>query len=194
MNYLQTHLGGTVTYNGYLENLRTGALTPESGPTNTGEGRGELFLRGGFSPVPHLALFLGVVGGGQVLVRDNSALYGGYDETYYNFLAGGEASAQYAIGPVVLDLSGIVGRTFGSAVSSNVTGTYTTYHLGNSPYHRLGVKVTYAMTPHLSLYTSYHRVTYSYGASATNSAGYMEPASHTTESSVQVGVRVHNFF
>ena len=195
VDYLQTKLfGGTVTYNGYLENLYTGALTPASGRTNTGEINGQLFLRGGFSPVRHLALFLGIVGGGRSFGRDNSALPGGYNEAYYNFLAGGEASAQYAIGPVVLDLSGIVGRTFGSAMSSNVTGAYTTFHLGNSPYHRIGVKVTYAMTKHLSLYTSYHRVTYSYGASATNSAGFMEPTSHTTESSVQVGVRVHNFF
>ncbi len=194
LDYLQTHLGGTVTYNGYLENTTNGTLTPTSGSTNSGGMNGQLFLRGGFSPIRHLAVFLGVVGGGRSWARDNSALYGGYDETYYNFLAGGEASVQYAVGPVVLDLSGIMGRTFGSAVSSNVTGTYTTFHLGNSPYHRFGVKVTYAMTPRLSLYTSYHRVTFSYGASATDSAGSMEPASHTTESSIQVGVRVHNFF
>jgi hypothetical protein len=197
IDYLQTNLfGGPVTYNGYLENLQTGALTPASGRTNTGEINGQLFLRGGFSPMRHMAMFLGVVAGGRSFGRNNLALVGGTDELYHNFLAGGDASLQYAVGPVVLDLSGIVGRTFGSQMRLRGTtlNPGTTFILGNSPYHRIGLKVTYAMTPHLSLYTSYHRVTYSYGASATNSAGVMEPASHTTESSVQVGVRVHNFF
>ena len=197
LDYLQSKLfGGNVTYNGYLENLQTGALTPASGRTNTGEINGEFFLRGGFSPIHHLAVFAGVVGGARSMFRDNRALLGGTLEAYNNYILGGEASAQYSIGPVVLDVSGIDGRDFGSQMwlQGSVPNSGTTFHLGNSPYHRIGFKVTYAMTPHLSLYTSYHRVTYSYGASATNSAGVMEPASHTTESSVQVGVRVHNFF
>ncbi len=198
VNYLQTKLfGGTVTYNGYLESPPqtpggSPTLTPATGPTNAGEINGQLFLCSGFSPVQHLAIFFGIVGGGRSFGRDNSALYGGYNDVYHNFLSGGDASVQYAVGPVVLDLSGIVGRTFGSAMASNATGSYTTFQLGNSPYHRIGFKVTYAMTPHLSLYTSYHRVTFGYGASATDLAGNREPISHTTESSVQV--RVHNFF
>ena len=194
IDYLQTKLfGGNVTYNGYLENTTKDTLTPASGRTNTGEINGQLFLRGGFSPVRHMAVFLGVVGGGRSFGRDNQGLPGGTNEIYHNFLAGGDASIQYAVGPVVLDLSGIIGRTFGSQMFLNLNGGYT-FTLGNSPYHRIGFKVTYAVTPRLSLYTSYHRVTFSYGASATDSAGYMEPTSHTTESSVQVGVRVHNFF
>lgn len=194
--YYQTHLGGSVTYNGYDQNLYTGALTPVSGATNAGSLGGQIFVRGGFSPIHHLALFLGVVGGGRMTSFDNRSLPGGYLEAHSNYLYGGDASAQYAIGPVVIDVSGIVGRTAGSLAFAKygAFGNGTNFHLGNSPYHRIGFKVTYAMTKHLGLFASYHRVTFSYGKSTVNSAGFLEPSSHTRESTVQVGVRVHNFF
>ena len=193
INYLQSKgFGGNVTYNGYfVQNNDT--LTPASGPTEIGQISGHLFVRGGFSPVTHMALFFGPIVGGHMWARNNASWAGGTWEDYSFLYAGGDASLQYAIGPVVFGVSGVVGRTF---VSSMNTGNIT-YHLGNSPFQRIGGRVTYNATKHLSVYVDYSRTTYSFGVSPVVTSGVtqsVEPTSHTTLSAVELGVRIHNFF
>jgi len=182
---------GYTTYNGYTENLQTGVLTPATEQTMNAWGGVHGWFDYGFAPsaTPNLSFSPGILVGIHAWDRNNSANPGGYSETYGGDYAAFRLLTQYAVGPVVLGLTTDIGRTLKSQMISGLDGE--TYILGNGPWTRLGLKVTYNMFSAMSVFVSYSRTTFTYGQSSVHADGYMEPSSKTVNNATEAGLDVH---
>lgn len=77
---------GNTTYNGYTQNLQTGALTPATDTTTNGLVGVHGWFNYGFalSAAPNLNFAPGILAGVHAWTRDNSQNPGGYSEGYVN--------------------------------------------------------------------------------------------------------------
>jgi len=179
---------GTTTYNGYRQNVQTGALTPATVQTMNAWGGVHGWLDYGFAPsaAPNLSFAPGILVGIHSWDRNNSANPGGYSENYNGDYAAVRLLTQYALGPVVWGLTTDVGRTLKSQMDSGLDGG--TYILGNGPWTRLGLKVTYNLFAGASVFVSYSRTTFTYGQSSVHADGYREPSSKTVNNATEAGL------
>lgn len=182
---------GNTTYNGYTENLQNGALTPATGTTSNAWGGVHGWFNYGFAPnaVHNLSFAPGVLVGIHAWSRGNSQNPGGYNEGYVNDYLALRLLTQYNIGPIVLGLTTDAGRTFKSQVDG-IPGSNGPTILGNSPWIRVGLKVTYNMFSAASVFVSYSRTTFRYGQSGVNASGYVEPNSRTVNNQAEAGMDI----
>ena len=188
-----TYAGGHTTYNGYVENLQTGATSPVSGSTKSSMFDTLLTLRAGFSPLPRFAVIPDAFLGYHIWDRNNDALRGGYDETYGNAYSGfGVRLAVDPIDALVLSAKYQSGHTSVAKMTSNISGD--TANLGSKPWTRYGLEVDYTPWSHLTVFAAADYTKFKYGRSQTitlynGDTGY-EPDSTTKQTSERVGVRV----
>lgn len=179
---------GTTSYDGYLQNRSTGALTPYKMKTSNEvidislkAGRAfEITQNGNAQLVPYIAY------GYRYWNRDSSADRFGYVEKYTHHSASAGLLGQYAITPkLVANADASVGTTFGAKMTANfVPGTFD---LGSKPIVSASFGLDYALTQQVHVNGNYQVTQFRYGQSNVVN-GYFEPYSKTTQQIVSVGI------
>lgn len=182
---------GTTTYQGYRENLQTGALTTDMVPTGNITIGGHGWIDVGFSPraLPALSFAPGLLLGIHSWGRNNANNPGGSNEVYGNGYVAVRLLTRYAYGPVVVGLTTDAGRAFHASMQGGPDGGV--FPLGDGPWDRVGLTVTYNMFSAASLFVSYSETMFRYGQSAVDANGYMEPSSRTINNQAEVGINAH---
>lgn len=120
---------------------------------------------------------------------------GGYDETYHNSDFIGGLMAQYSpVAKVVLTGDAGFGYTFWARMHS--TSPSTDYSLGGRPTWHVGGQAGYTFTQRWEAITSVNYSEMGYGISSavpTALGTYLEPDSHTAETTLRVGLAWHFF-
>lgn len=185
------HLDGQATfgnthYNGGLQNLQTGVVTPYSGTTNDQiyqiNGKiGHFFaVDEGVAVTPYIDL------GFRSWQRQLTGP-GGYNESYTNGEAMGGLMLQVSPIPrLVLSASGAIGSTLGPEM--NTQGT--TYNLGSSTVWRADGKLGFALTPKFELTGDVQYSGFAYDQSQTLGGGF-EPNSYTHQLTLLTGIAYH---
>ncbi len=119
----------------------------------------------------------------------------GYQEIYSHDYAGGGLLLQYSPAPRwVLSANGLVGGAFNSSMTASLVPGGTTaplagtYTLGNHLTYMVGGAVDYAFTEHWHGNVGVDYTYFSYGQSAANGFGYLEPNSTTSYLTVSAGL------
>lgn len=120
----------------------------------------------------------------------------GYDEKYSHAYVGGGLLVQFSPAPRwVISADGLIGEAFDSSMTASPTpggvaipGLFTTFTLGNNPVYMVGASVDYAFTEHWHANAGVDYSYFSYGQSAPNAAGFLEPNSTTSYTTVSIGV------
>lgn len=152
----------------------------------------------GFALNPNLMLtpYLGL--GSNLWVRRLTGP-SGYNEDYSHDYAGGGLLVQYSPAPRwVLSVDGLIGEAFNSSMTASLTpggfalpAPLMTFTLGNRPVYMAGASVDYAVTEQWHVNAGIDYVQFSYGQSAVNGFGYLEPNSSTSYVTVSVGGGYH---
>lgn len=180
---------GETNYDGYLQNLNTGEITPHQSTTDNLMQTARVSI-GYLLPIGGaLALIPGAEIGSRFWNRSLQGI-GGYDEQYFDVHAGLSLTAQAALSErLVASLQAAGGSTVYGMI--NVDSVDLREELGRKPYYRLGAGLDYRLDArwHLKADLAYER--FGYGESNVseyNGKFYREPRSRTRQQSVLVGV------
>lgn len=177
---------GETKYDGYLQNLNTGEITPHQSTTNNQMQTARVSI-GYLLPIGgRLALIPGAEIGSRFWNRSLQGI-GGYDEQYFDLHAGLSLTAQAAITDrLVASLQAAGGSTVFAMI--NVDAADLQEELGKKPYYRLGTGLDYRLDAswHLKADMAYER--FGYGESDVSASGFLEPRSRTRQQSFLVGV------
>ncbi|OBS07909.1 hypothetical protein [Acidihalobacter prosperus] len=187
---------GNTHYNGAVQNIQTGTITPVQSQTGNKIIDFDLKFDYGFSPLPGLAVMPDVFWGRHAWYRTLGGV-GGYQEDYYNGYDGVGLDVDYNLGRGFV-LSGNVqsGNTFG-AYDNIYIGSGTQVDLGSHSWTQEGVKLSWIPSNNWNVFVSYSQTKFGYGASSLStvqtSAGtlsLLEPNSTTRQDVLMLGVRV----
>lgn len=177
---------GDTHYNGGLQNIFTGAVTPYQSTTHdniyhvtTRVGR-FFTLYDGVTITPYLDL-------GFRSWRRQLTGIGAYSELYQH--GEGLGGVLLQVSPVqnlVLSFSGDAGSTFGAEMSTQGS----TFNLGSQPVWQIEGKIGYAITPSFELTTSARLDGFGYAKSGVIRGAY-EPDSYTHQMTVMGGLAYH---
>lgn len=199
-NYLGLHANysdfkGNDTYNGSLQNLQTGALTPYQDASGNRMLDWSVQADLGFSPAPGLAVMPDVFAGRHIWYRSAGGV-GGYEEDYYNDYQGIGLEVAYTVGSLVLAGSYQDGSTSGAYMDSYL-GSGARFDLGSHSWQQAGVSLTWVPSLRWKVFASYTETRFGYGQSApqavqVNGSSYQffEPDSTTREGVFSIGVKV----
>lgn len=182
MNYTN----GSDTYDGGVQNLSTGVITPYQGTTDNKMLDASVSLKLGFSPVRNLAIIPEAFVGRHAWDRTIQGPYG-YAEDYYNKYSGVGASVDYQFRKFILSGDYKTGTTSNASMDSALPGTGT-FNLGDHSWKSYGARITWEPNQMFSVFLAYSKTKFGYGKSVIDSAGYMEPDSTTEQSITSLGV------
>lgn len=177
---------GNTDYDGYLQNLSTGALTPYKATSHSTTtdfqfraGKGFGLAGGQIQLTPYLSYAY------HEWVRDSRTDQYGYMELYEHQSVGLGLLSQFALG-----------RRLVASVDASVSYMIDpqmkidggpVYYLGKHPVYALGLGLDYAITANWRVHADYRETRFKYGESPVV-AGFYEPESKTTLKTVFVGV------
>lgn len=177
---------GKSNYDGYLQNFKTGALTPYQSRTHVSTtdfrariGKGFGINGGAIKLTPYLAYAY------HEWERDSSSDQYGYLEVYDHQSLSAGLLAQFALGQrMVASVDYSYGRTFDAQMQVEHSTTFT---LGAKPVSTLGVGLDYALSKTLHLSGRYGETRFKYGESNVI-GGFLEPNSKTTLKNAYLGL------
>lgn len=177
---------GDTSYQGYSQDPQTASYTPLTGRTQNARDKVQAWLRYAFTPggLSNLVILPGVLVGGE---RWRRVTPDQNTETYQYECIAGTLTLQHAMGPVVLSVSGAMGRTLYPVLHSSLIDQ--TLHLGTAPWRRYAIQLTYDAIPAFSLFARYAQTRFGFGMSQASSGVY-EPHSQTTEEQGELGMLV----
>jgi hypothetical protein len=173
---------GKTAYDGFLQNLTTGAVTPWQSSTDDETTDWQLRLGKGFEDAQHTGMLTPFVAlGRHRWVRDSSQtdVPYGYLEVYHHDTVEAGVLAQGALaGRLVGTLELEAGSTFGAHVSAPALGFSAA--LGAERVLGFAVGLDYAFTRNLHARLDYRDVNFRYRQSQANN-GFLEPDSATIQ-------------
>lgn len=175
---------GKSHYDGYLQNLSTGALTPYTSSTHVSSTDAQLKLGKGFVFGQQAQLTPYVAYNYREWERDSSRDTYGYLEMYSHDAVSFGLLGQYAITPkLVASFDASIGKILSAKMEVE---HYTRFDLGNRPLYILEMGLDYALSPKLHLFGNYAYMQYRYGESNIV-AGFIEPNSKTKLHQIYLG-------
>ncbi|HEX5126369.1 MAG TPA: hypothetical protein VFW00_06490 [Rhodocyclaceae bacterium] len=177
-NMSYAYSDGKTQYDGYLQNLQTGALTPYNTRTKVSTSDFQMKIGKGFVFFPSKSLQITPYASyrWRSWKRDSSSDQFGYLEQYDHSAIALGSRLQAAVTPrLVVSLDGSVGRI----QNANLTVQHELkFELGSKPIYTAGIDFDYALN-NWHINAGYQYTRFEYGESPVVS-GFFEPASRTT--------------
>jgi hypothetical protein len=178
---------GRTDYDGALQSLQSSVTIPYTSSTRVYSTDIDVKLGKAFPIVPGGQIIYYVYYGYHQWMRDATDKVYGYDEHYRHHSAGVGLIGQWAATPaLVFSVEGSVGGTF--AASMNADNRSSTFKLGSDMTEMGSLGVDYALTRHIHVNAAYQISHFKYGASNVVDTFYYEPASSTTNQTLQLGM------
>jgi hypothetical protein len=178
---------GQTHYNGYLQDLNTGAITPYQSETKDRSDDYQFRFGKGFTfsdsksvqLTPYLAY------SARQWKRDSSSDPYGYHETYTHSAASFGLLTQYALTQhLVASFDANYGKTFNAKMKVEEAAVF---HLGSKPIYEVGAGLDYAIGSTWHIFGQYRYTEFRYGESPVV-YGFIEPSSKTKLSQLFMGV------